>query len=200
MKQLKLIFEKSATTVWLICCTSVIAFCAGTPPNTVHELDTADKLITCLPAVLFLIALITVIIAIFNGKLKVSDIFAEKSPATLKSFADFRTLGKEENSSTIQAKPNPVRTTASGDNPPTSSSRLIAFISSITAIIIGISMATFYFYSYFKYANKPDIGDLWKALIALGIGVVPYATNQLTSNKQNKTDSINKDKAADAQN
>ncbi len=69
-----------------------------------------------------------------------------------------------------------------------STSRLIAFLSGMCAIVISISTVTYYFYMYFHTGHEPNIEKLYDILLALGIGVTPYALNKVASSiSSNKT-------------
>ncbi|OOG73809.1 hypothetical protein B0E43_13285 [Algoriphagus sp. A40] len=57
-----------------------------------------------------------------------------------------------------------------------SSSRLIAFLSSLSASILAICIFSFYMYFAIKGMKVPEFEDLWPILTALGLGIVPYAT------------------------
>jgi len=67
--------------------------------------------------------------------------------------------------------------------PRPSLSRLLAFISSVLSIIIGVTVSCFVIYSSLKGGNTPvpSIGDLGKVLLSLGIGTAPYAVNKVSS-------------------
>ncbi len=62
-----------------------------------------------------------------------------------------------------------------------STSRLIAFLSGICALIVAISTVTYYFYMYFRTGQEPNIDKLYDILLALGIGVTPYAFNKVST-------------------
>lgn len=59
-------------------------------------------------------------------------------------------------------------------------SRYIAFISSILIIIIAVCISCFFIYNYIKTGCPPELGALTAVLIALGIGIVPYAANKVS--------------------
>lgn len=66
-------------------------------------------------------------------------------------------------------------------------SRLIAFLSGVIMIIVGISMTCFYIYYYLCTGYAPEIASLSAVLIGLGLGMAPYAVNKIantTSSKQ----------------
>ncbi len=60
-----------------------------------------------------------------------------------------------------------------------SASRLIAFISTVLMIIVGLSMTCFYIYYYLRTDKTPDMTGLTTLLIALGLGMSPYLVNKL---------------------
>jgi len=62
-----------------------------------------------------------------------------------------------------------------------SMSRLIAFLTSATSMIIGVGLSCFFIYWYLKTGCVADIGKLAEVLLAMGIGVVPYAANKLSN-------------------
>jgi hypothetical protein len=63
-----------------------------------------------------------------------------------------------------------------------SSSRLIAFMSGLTAIVISITLMTFYFYNVLAGVNTSEtsyLDSVWKIIAGLGIGVLPYGFNMI---------------------
>jgi hypothetical protein len=63
-----------------------------------------------------------------------------------------------------------------------SSSRLIAFMSGLTAIVISITLMTFYFYDVLAGVNTSQttyLDSVWKIIAGLGIGVLPYGFNMI---------------------
>ncbi len=63
-----------------------------------------------------------------------------------------------------------------------SSSRLIAFLSSLSAVIMAICLFSYYMYFVIKGLNPPEFEKLWTILAAIGIGVVPYASKVISQN------------------
>jgi hypothetical protein len=57
-----------------------------------------------------------------------------------------------------------------------SSSRLIAFLSSMSASVLAICIFSYYMYFAIKGMKVPEFEELWPILTALGLGIVPYAT------------------------
>lgn len=63
-----------------------------------------------------------------------------------------------------------------------SSSRLIAFMSGLTSIVISSTLMTFYFYDVLSGTNTSQttyLDSVWKIIAGLGIGVLPYGFNMI---------------------
>lgn len=60
-----------------------------------------------------------------------------------------------------------------------SASRLVLFLSGITAIIISVCITTYYLYYYLCCGKAPEMDGLINVLLTLGIGVIPYAVNKV---------------------
>lgn len=63
---------------------------------------------------------------------------------------------------------------------PKSSSRYIALITSALTWIIALCLSCFFLYQYITTNKPPDLSGLSNVLLALGIGVVPYAFNKMS--------------------
>jgi hypothetical protein len=72
-----------------------------------------------------------------------------------------------------------------------SSSRLIAFISGILLLAIAFGMSSFYIYYYLRCDTAPNLTSLSGVLIALGIGMAPYAVNKISGAVSTNKDSNN---------
>lgn len=67
----------------------------------------------------------------------------------------------------------------SGDSYAKSSTRYIAFITSALTWIIVLCLTCFFLYQYIKTNEAPNLEGFSNVLLALGIGVVPYAFNKV---------------------
>lgn len=76
--------------------------------------------------------------------------------------------------------PPTIEITAS-DEYPKSSSRYIAFITSALTWVIALCLSCFFIYQYIKANKAPELSGLSSVLLALGIGVVPYAFNKVSN-------------------
>jgi len=82
----------------------------------------------------------------------------------------------------VDEKPEEAKSTkGSKGNFRPSSSRLIAFCSSVITLALSTCMTCFFIYYYISFGKAPDLNGLSTVLVALGLGVVPYASNKLAS-------------------
>lgn len=83
------------------------------------------------------------------------------------------------------AQPPVATTTTTGQEPVRSTSRFIAFVTGIAAIIIAVCLVTYYaYFAIAGCATPPNYEDLWKILAGLGIGVIPYGVNVWNNNSK----------------
>ncbi|GEM_PF-6804385 len=68
-----------------------------------------------------------------------------------------------------------------------SSSRVIAFFSGIAAISIALSIAVISLVSSLVVQTIPDFQNMANVMLALGIGVVPYAVNKVSGSGSTKS-------------
>jgi hypothetical protein len=67
---------------------------------------------------------------------------------------------------------------------PRSSSRLIAFLTGLTAMVIGLCLTTYYIFISLADCPNPDLDGLWKVIASLGIGIIPYGANMWKESKK----------------
>jgi uncharacterized membrane protein YeiB len=67
---------------------------------------------------------------------------------------------------------------------PKSSSRLIAFITALSAIVIALCLTSYYIFITLADCPNPDLDGLWKIIAALGIGIIPYGANMWKESKK----------------
>jgi len=67
-----------------------------------------------------------------------------------------------------------------------SSSRVIAFFSGVTAIIIAITVTSAYLYKILiaKDTSNLQLDQFTKFIASLGIGIIPYITNKVVTGKK----------------
>lgn len=138
------------------------------------EVNWMEKLLIILPAGLFLIFAFYFMKWLKREKFKLGDALASDKP---EAYATSRVTTMSE------AQPGVSATTET--NEPVyskSSSRLIAFLTSIAAIVIAISLITYYAYGYITHSgDMNNLDELWKIIAGLGIGIVPYVTKAIKS-------------------
>lgn len=78
-----------------------------------------------------------------------------------------------------------VSQTDAQNNPvlPKSSSRFIALFTGMVAIIMSLCLLSYYVYFAIRGTNAPSFDKIFDAVLALGIGVIPYAVNKFTQSK-----------------
>lgn len=77
--------------------------------------------------------------------------------------------------------------------PQPSVSRLLAFLTGISAIIIAICLVSYHGYSMVTGCNnEKQFEAIWKILVGLGIGVIPYGINVWNGNGKEQTSSTPK--------
>jgi hypothetical protein len=117
----------------------------------------AEPWIAFLPVIFFAFFLIVITFKLRKGSVGLSDLLAEKAPT---------------------AVPPAAGTT----NPPQSVSRFIAFLTGLVALTIGVCLTTFFIYNYFGTSGKTaDLSNLTTVIWGLGIGVIPYGANKVSS-------------------
>ena len=80
-------------------------------------------------------------------------------------------------------QPAPAVPAVPDPQPQRSTSRLLAFITGVTAILIAICLVSYYAYAIFAgCGNEPQLNALWKILMGLGIGIIPYGINVWNGN------------------
>ena len=69
---------------------------------------------------------------------------------------------------------------------PKSSSRYMALITTSLTLIIAACLTSAYIFIYISSGNQPEFNHLGDVLLALGIGVTPYAFNKVSTAVNNK--------------
>lgn len=126
------------------------------------KLDGTQWLLVFLPAILFGIFIFYMLAKLNKEKCSLSDMLGENIPVDA-----------------AVANAVPQQPPATGNKP--STSRLIAFLSGLCAITIGVCSTSYYFYLYLKTGQSPNLDNLYNILLSMGIGVIPYAFNKISS-------------------
>lgn len=132
------------------------------------ELSWLEKLLVILPAVLFLCLAFYFLRWLKRENFKLGDALGSDVPT---SFSPGITTITDTTNPGDPPKEIPTEV----PNYPKSSSRLIAFLTAISAIVIALSLITYYAYGYItQKGGMTNLDELWKIIAGLGIGVVPY--------------------------
>ena len=85
----------------------------------------------------------------------------------------------------IKPNPNPelalTNPTISTKELRKSTSRLIVFITGFTSVSIGVCFTSYYMYIFFATGCAPNLENITNILLSLGIGVIPYAFNKVST-------------------
>jgi len=125
-------------------------------------------LIILSPLTLFIILAVTVHLILTHQGVKLSNLLAETE-----LIINTDQYEEENGSADDVQKKTPIKRSAS---------RLVLFLSGFTAIILASCITSFYFYINIyciDCAMDLDLADFTNILLALGIGVIPYAVNQV---------------------
>ena len=156
-------------------------------PKTISSLE---QFLAYLPVILFVLVLIIIFWKLNKESYKIGD--ALKENTTIEISEDNPALAEKPKPATTGANdvsPQPTDTTTATTPfvpktiQPKSSSRLIAFISGLVSVGIATSLCSFWMYTYFNGDKNVDLSHLTNVLLSLGIGVIPYAVNKISTSK-----------------
>jgi len=125
------------------------------------------------PIIIFLVTMFVVLLSLKFSKVDIAELLNETEVEI-----------KRQEAIAAAATNPPIGRGSSTPNPPVkrSASRLILFLSGITSLILGVCFTSYYFYMNIYCADgdsRVDMGQFVNVLLELGIGVVPYAVNQV---------------------
>lgn len=158
------------------------------------ELSTWQKLYVMMPVVLFLVIFFILMGWLKRDGFKLGDALLGDIPVLVKVPNPAKpTVVAEDNkggAATATASPSPATVSISQTDPeteepvlPKSSSRFIALFTGMAAIVIAISLLSYYVYFAIRGSSAPSFDKMFDAVLALGIGVVPYAVNKFMQSK-----------------
>ncbi|MGA7161333.1 MAG: hypothetical protein WBZ48_10050 [Bacteroidota bacterium] len=136
--------------------------------NSIRNLSWGQDLLVSMPVLLLLLLLFVSLAVLKRTGFNLGDALSENEPVQ-------KTI-PNPNANLATAKP-----TINISEYPQSSSRLLAFLTSIVAIVLVISATTYSFYVGLKFGKMPDLGSLQTFALSLGVGVVPYAFNRIAN-------------------
>jgi hypothetical protein len=136
--------------------------------NCKDPLTIQQILVVFAPIILFLAAVCYSVLRLKKKNFYLADALTEKDPNLITVQNPRYDPSNPATASTINIS-----------NYPKSSSRVIAFFSGMAAIIIAVCSVSYFFYMYIRTGDAPNLDKLFDILLALGIGVTPYAVNKI---------------------
>ncbi len=119
-----------------------------------------------LPLIIFLALSLFMIMVLKKQGYKLSDALSED--ASYKGTTVAKTDGTTEGGE------------AEGSQTSRSTSRLVVFLSSVMSVIIAVCLCSFFLYFYFSTGKAPELDNMLKVMLSLGVGTVPYAIKQIS--------------------
>ena len=123
------------------------------------------------PLVIFILVMLVIRLRLADQRVSLADLLVETEVAVRDNQKD--NAGNAQQADDPNPKPPVVKRSAS---------RLILFLSGVTSLILGVCITMYYFYmNIYCIACQQGLAldDFTNILLALGIGVVPYAVNQV---------------------
>lgn len=136
--------------------------------TSIIDLSWRQDVLVLMPVLLFLLLVFISLAVLKRTGFNLGDALSENEPVQ-------KTI-PNPNANLAAAKP-----TITISEYPQSSSRLLAFLTSIVAVVLVISVTTYSFYFGLKFGKMPDLGNLQTFAFSLGVGIVPYAFNRIAS-------------------
>ena len=146
-----------------------------TCPNP--TLSLGEVLLIVSPILLFVITLFLVRNRLKKDGFRLSDALSTFRSKTIRTVN--RTFNVDGNQTSHIEQENTT------DEPVRSTSRVIAFLTAVVALIIAIVITSYIGYQTVSgCCQQISLDGLWKILLALGIGVIPYGANVLNGNSK----------------
>ncbi len=143
------------------------------------EMDVMKWIMVLIPLILFLAIGTILTHLILKNHFELSEALSTTTVTETKAVSGTKSLDGAETPAYTSSTTKPVGST----------SRLIAFFTGLTAIIIAICLLSYYAYFTIAECNgNPKFDQMWTILLGLGIGVIPYGVNVWRGNqKESKT-------------
>ncbi|PRB85732.1 hypothetical protein CQ022_05620 [Chryseobacterium culicis] len=158
------------------------------PVPQVIPITDAEKWIAFSPILLFLLITCLVFFKLKKDKVSLKDLLLDKDANVqieiekTKQTEAFLAASPESQQAMKEASATLNNTSDSNtEKPNTSVSRFLAFISGLVSVGLACVLTTFAIWNYFDVNVFPDLNNLVGVLLTLGIGVVPYAFNKVTT-------------------
>ncbi len=148
----------------------------------------SEKWIAFSPIILFLVILFLVFMKLRKDNVSLKDLLLDKDAniqievERTKQFVAISSASFE-NQQALQKGLDAINNN-DPDTPKanTSISRFLAFLSGLISVGLACVITTFFMWNYFEDSkNTPDLDKLLTILLTLGIGVIPYAFNKVST-------------------
>jgi hypothetical protein len=143
----------------------------------------ADWVLVCAPIALFILSILVI-----NGRTKEFKLQDALTENQYPKITQQNPMYTNENLDKVQASPALVQLLTPtidvsdiSKGFPKSSSRYLALISSTLTLIIAACLSSTFIYLYISSGKQPEFNNLGDILLALGIGITPYAVNKISA-------------------
>jgi len=144
------------------------------PDSCPPDQGISTRALVWMPVILFVAALLIVLWITRRSGYRISEAFYENDPEEITVPAPTATDPNATIKKTVlDANGQPVYKP--------STSRLIAFLSGLTTLIIVVCFISYYAYCMIRCKDLPAFEELFNVVLALGLGVVPYSVNKVTN-------------------
>lgn len=156
---------------------------ASVKPTPITDVE---KWLAISPILLFLLIITIVFLKLKKDKVSLKDLLLDKDANVqmeaerteqVKAFAAAPAANQQlllQTATMTSSDPNAQKSN-------TSVSRFLAFISGLVSVGLACVLTAFAIWNYFDSNNFPNLNELVGVLLSLGIGVVPYALNKIST-------------------
>lgn len=157
-----------------------------TPTITLTPITDVEKWVAISPILLFLLIVCLVFFKLKKDKVSLKDLLLDKDANVQMEEEKTQQLkailsAPIENQAALLQTNMMAGTDPNAQKPNTSVSRFLAFISGLVSVGLACVLATFAMWNYFDNNAFPNLNELLGVLLSLGIGVVPYAFNKIST-------------------
>lgn len=154
-------------------------------PLPITPITDVEKWVAISPILLFLLIVCIVFFKLKKDKISLRDLLLDKDANVqleeekteqIKAFAAAPSANQALMQTAAMTTNDP-----NAQQPNTSVSRFLAFISGLVSVGLACVLATFAMWNYFDINKFPELNELVGVLLSLGIGVVPYAFNKIST-------------------
>lgn len=158
------------------------------PTSTIplNPITDVEKWLAISPILLFLLIVTIVFLKLKKDKVSLKDLLLDKDANVqmeaekteqVKAFA----AAPAANQQLLMQTATMTSNDPNAEKPNTSVSRFLAFISGLVSVGLACVLAAFAMWNHFDNNVFPELNNLVGVLLSLGIGVVPYAFNKIST-------------------